>query len=115
MKNLIKKEIDRARRINPKNKSLVLRLNKLLEQDAIYKDDFLDEALIIRRDDFAREYPKENLNEQCDNVIRYIGDYYIQMLNNGFYFFSYGEDSIMSTDIKYLEERMFNYISNTNE
>ena len=81
IKDEIRKELQRDR-IDELYLNALMGIDKLGMIDA---DFYKGSGRVYTRDEFKKERPKARLFDSCIEVIRYIGGYYIQFLQSGFY------------------------------
>jgi len=94
MKQRIKKEIAFELKKDKTDKNYIKILKSLLEkEEPITFKMFTNTGRIIRREEFEYYYPDIKLRDDCRGIVKYAGEFYIQILHSGAFFVScsYGD------------------------
>lgn len=75
--------------------------------------DFVNTGRITTLSDFKKDRANESrkLRHDCLDVILYIGDFYIQMLNDGVFCIEIDDSSFLSKDIKLVESVLWEHFA----
>jgi len=112
IKDEIKLELQREH-IDELYLNTLIGLDKLGEMNI---DFFRGSARMYSRTMFRKERPKARLFDSCDVVIRYMGGFYIQHLNSGFYMIDLNDNAecdevstiFMNMELSAVEEVLWN-------
>lgn len=113
MKHLINEEILTAKMSGSHNRGYIQRLQGMLDKEQLSISDFIDTGLIMKRDEYAIKNPTCYLHRKCSDVIRYVGNHYIQMLTDGSYLLKYepSEKGKRSKNLKIIEGYLWSIVS----
>jgi len=93
-------------RIKP-NAGLIQRLQRHLDKDTpMTKSIFIDTGVLVSSKTFLKEY-EGSISKDCEAVLTYIGDNFIQSLKTGEWMASINGKRTKSKDVKAIEEKVW--------
>lgn len=90
MKHLLRDEVVFQKMTNPHDTKRIQRLQQLMDASELTIKDFQDTGIIMERGEFESLYAvAPELHQTCTDVCRYVGGFFIQMLNTGRFYLKY--------------------------
>jgi len=107
MKSIYQTQILKEKmRIKP-NAGLIQRLQRHLDTDTpMTKSIFVDTGVLVSPKTFQKEY-EGSISKDCEAVLTYIGDNFIQSLKTGEWMASINGKRTKSKDVKAIEEKVW--------
>lgn len=107
MKSMYQTQILKEKLRSKPNKGLIQRLQNYLEKDSpITRGVFLDTGMIVTANAFRKEYG-DTISKDCEAVLTYIGDNYIQSLKSGEWMALIDGKKVKDENAKVVEEKLW--------
>jgi hypothetical protein len=79
--NLIKKHLENESKKEKQNKYLIQSLESYLEKGDITFEQWVNSGRFVPKNAYMLEHPDAELNANCDSVVEYHGQLYIESIN----------------------------------
>jgi len=107
MKSIYQAQILKEKLRSNQNKGLIQRLQNYLEKDTpITKEIFCDTGMIVSANTFTKEY-EGTISKDCEAVLTYIGDNYIQSLKSGEWMALINGKKVKDKNAKVIEDKLY--------